>query len=156
MLKIVIFIGLFLYSEIYVIGMVMDELGVWTTVLLLVLTALVGSQLAKRAGVATLQTVANKMREGAPVGRIFAEGGILMGTFFLFIFPGFISDVLAVLLLFPPVRRGVTTLLIRAFRSDPAQTHYASAENTIIEGEATREAEPTLLHLPPPDNKPQR
>ena len=151
MIRILILIGVFLYVELRIVDQVMDILGVWSTVLLLVLTALLGSRLVKWAGVTTLQHMATKLQSGAAIGQECAEGAILLLAGALFFFPGFLSDLLAVLLLLPPVRRPMARLLAHLVRRYHARTRHA--HDTIIEGVATQETEPARLPLPPPDGK---
>ncbi len=163
MLKVGIAIGLFLYLEIYLIGQVMDQWGVLTTLLLLALTAVLGSRLVKREGVATVQNMAIKLQQGAAVGLDLVEGGVLLIAGFLFVFPGFLSDGLALLLLLPPVRRWVAVTLVRAFRQGGGTLHgqavFVDAGGTIIDGESTPVPDsPTtpVLQLPPPGTDPSR
>ncbi|MBF0582919.1 MAG: FxsA family protein [Magnetococcales bacterium] len=155
MAQIFIFLALLLLAEFYLIGQIMDEWGVLPTLLTLVLTGMVGGRLVKREGINTARTLAIKLQEGTPVGLELVEGMLLLFAGFLFIFPGFISDLLALLLLLP-LRRWLAVVVARALHGNQARYPSAKAGETIIEGEAIREAEttqPPLLSLPPTGNK---
>lgn len=148
---------LFLAAEFYGIGRVMDGIGILATLLLLVIPAMVGGRLAKRQGLATLGNMAAKLEGGAAVGLDLVQGGLLLVAGLLFVFPGFISDAMAVLLLLPPVRAVVAVLLVSLLRRHhkPGVTHGMDGE-IILEGEARREpneAADSALRLPPPDHR---
>ena len=144
-----------LWAEFYLIGQVMGWLGVLSTLLLLVLMVVVGSRLAKREGLATLGTLASKLQAGLPVGQDIMEGGLLLLAGFLFVFPGFISDIVAIFLLFSPVRRLFALFLGRFFLK---KSSFSQAGERIIEGEVIQEAEPVSpnLAIPPPGEEPPR
>lgn len=157
MSKILLVLALFLLAELYLIGQIMDTWGVLTTLLALLLTAMAGSRLVKWEAITTLRTLASKLQENSPIGLELLEGLALLVAGFLFVFPGFISDGLAMLLLVPPLRKVLLLLLARTFSA--AQCHASSTrpENTIIEGEAVQEGEtahPPTLCLPPADKNP--
>ncbi|MEO5362320.1 MAG: FxsA family protein [Magnetococcus sp. DMHC-8] len=155
--KILLFLGVLLSSEIYLIGQVMDALGVLVTLLILVTTVVLGGRLVKLAGMVTLRNMAGKLQAGGPIGLELVEGGVLLAAGFLFVFPGFLSDILAVLLLLPPVRRLAVMWLAGALSQRDLSGHAGSAraEYTIIHGEARQEADvpadPSVLRLPSPD-----
>ncbi|MEO5351215.1 MAG: FxsA family protein [Magnetococcus sp. YQC-3] len=88
--------------EIYTVALVADGLGLPATLLIFVLTIIIGGRLVKQEGVATLHNMVTKLQKGAAIDQDFAEGALLLIAGFLFIFPGFISDVLGLLLLLPP------------------------------------------------------
>ncbi|MEO5340347.1 MAG: FxsA family protein [Magnetococcus sp. MYC-9] len=156
MSKIFIFFGLLLLAEGYLIGRIMDIWGVPGTLLLLLLVAVVGGRLVKRQGVATLRTAAMKWRDGTAIGSDLVEGGLLLLAGFLFVFPGFLSDCLALLLLLPPIRGAVARFLLHAFQQGQRPFYTGSSfgpvDETIIEGEAMhQETTPAVLRtIPPP------
>lgn len=159
MSKIFLFLALFLLAELYLIGQIMDEWGVLTTLLALLLTAMVGSRLVKLEAITTIRTLASKLQEKSSIGLELLEGLALLIAGFLFIFPGFISDGLALLLLVPPLRRLLLIFFVRSSPLFQPRASHTSAKDTIIEGEATQErdpAQPPILCLPLNDkNTPQ-
>lgn len=104
-------------------------LGIGWTLLWIVISALLGVVLARRAGLATLLKIHRKLQaEVLPTTELLDMGLILLGAFFLML-PGFVTDGLGVLLALPPARwmiRGLlvillTTLLGRTMTSDPGR-----------------------------------
>ncbi|MDH5772524.1 MAG: FxsA family protein [Rhodospirillaceae bacterium] len=79
--------------------------GGWTTVGLIVLTAVVGLTIVRAQGVGIINKLNRDMAAGAfPVGAAF-EGIALFIAGALLIVPGFMTDTLGFLLLIPPLRR---------------------------------------------------
>lgn len=138
-MKVFLFLILLLCAELLLIGEVMERLGVLLTLLILLLTATLGSQLVKREGIAAIHTLIGKMRERSPIGMNLAEGGVLLLAGFLFVFPGFISDCVAVLFLVPPLRHQVALFLVAFLRRGRSPAH--EARDTIIEGKAIQETD---------------
>ena len=109
------FLGLlgFFFLEIWVLIKVGSSIGALTTLILMVVSALLGSQLVRSQGLATLLNMRNRMQQGeAPAGDML-QGIWLAVAGFLFIFPGFVSDILALLLLQPAIRRLLTLWLLK-------------------------------------------
>src|SRR4051812_35280317 len=91
-------------AELYVIIKVADSIGALPTIALLVADSLLGSYLLKAQG----STVWRRFQETMQAGRIphrevFDGVLVIFGGAFL-ITPGFITDVVGVLLLLPPTR----------------------------------------------------
>jgi UPF0716 protein FxsA len=101
--------------ELAVIVQVADTIGVLNAIGLLVVVSILGAWLAKREGLGTLRRIQAATNRGELPGREVADGALILLAGALMIAPGFISDVLALLLLFPPTRalarRGVLRTL---------------------------------------------
>lgn len=67
-------------------------------------TALVGSFLVRRAGLAVLGRLQSKVSQGQVPGRELSDGAAILVSGAFLISPGFITDILGFLLLIPPVR----------------------------------------------------
>ena len=67
-------------------------------------TAIVGSVLVRRAGVAVLRRLQQRVGEGQVPGRELSDGAAVLVSGAFLISPGFITDVLGFLLLVPAVR----------------------------------------------------
>lgn len=80
-------------------------------------TAVVGSYLVKRAGLAVLRRLRNKVSEGQLPGRELSDGAAILVAGAFLISPGFITDTLGFLLLMPLVRDGIYDLVTRRFRN---------------------------------------
>lgn len=81
-----------------------DRIGIGTTVAIVVLTALVGSWLAKREGLAAWQRVQRTMATGGVPGAELIDGLLILVAGTLLLTPGFLTDIVGILGLFPPTR----------------------------------------------------
>ena len=98
--------------ELAVIIQVGQAIGVAETILLLIAVSVAGGWLVKREGVGVLRRIQASVSAGRVPGRELADGGLIMFAGALLITPGFVSDVLGILLLLPPVRAVVRPVLI--------------------------------------------
>ncbi|HET6951206.1 MAG TPA: FxsA family protein [Acidimicrobiales bacterium] len=100
--------------ELAVIVNVAGSIGVANTLGLLILISLVGAWLAKREGLGVLRRIQAALDRGELPSREVADGALILLAGALMIAPGFLSDCLALLLLFPPTRALVRAPLMRA------------------------------------------
>jgi UPF0716 protein FxsA len=112
-------LGLFLLflvlpvAELYVILKVGDSIGVWWTLLLLAGDSLLGTVLLRSQGRTVWRRFNAAMSEGRLPHREVMDGVlVIFGGAFL-ITPGFITDVVGVLLLLPPSRAVIRGILVR-------------------------------------------
>lgn len=81
-----------------------NTIGFWPTMILIILTGIIGAYLTKRQGLETLKRAQLEMEYGQVPGEAILDGiGILIGGIFL-LTPGFISDIIGFLLLIPQTR----------------------------------------------------
>lgn len=100
-------------AELYVILQVGDAIGAPLTILLLACASLLGSGLLKAQGRAVWRSFNETLAAGALPHREVVEGVlVIFGGAFL-ITPGFITDIVGVLLLLPPTRRVIGRVLTR-------------------------------------------
>jgi len=91
-------------AEIVVLIEVGSWLGVAPTLALIVLSAVIGTWMLRRQGMGVLARAQRLLKQGVlPVAEVF-EGFCLVVAGALLLTPGFISDVVGVALLLPPVR----------------------------------------------------
>ena len=100
--------------ELAVIVQVATTIGVLNTIGLLIAVSILGAWLARREGLVTLQRIQAALGRGEVPNREVADGGLILLAGALMIAPGFISDIVALLLLFPPTRAGFRTVLMKA------------------------------------------
>jgi UPF0716 protein FxsA len=79
-------------------------IGVWPTVLLIILTGVIGSYLAKKQGLATYYQLQRQLQTGQLPGDALLDGICILVGGTLLLTPGFFSDILGLLLLFPGTR----------------------------------------------------
>ncbi len=95
---------LFPLAELYVLIKVGSSIGALATILLLVLSGIAGVLLLRLAGFATAWRARERLARGELPEREMLQGLMMaIGGGLLFL-PGFISDVLALIVLFPPTR----------------------------------------------------
>ena len=80
------------------------EIGLWNTVLLIVLTAILGTWLLRSQGLATLQRAQESLaRQVFPIAEVF-DGLCLVVAGVLLLTPGFVTDAVGFLLFLPFTR----------------------------------------------------
>jgi UPF0716 protein FxsA len=102
--------------EIMVMGKVAAQIGFWDTVVLLILSAVFGTYLAKHQGKVVLLRVQQCMAEGRLPTREMVDGLLIFLGGLLFVFPGFVSDALGLILVFPLTRWIIRWFVIANFQ----------------------------------------
>jgi UPF0716 protein FxsA len=99
--------------ELAVIIQIGGAIGVLNTVGLLLLSSIVGGWLMKREGIGVLRRMQAAVAAGRVPGKELADAALILFGGALMVAPGFITDVLGMLLLLPPVRAVVRAALRR-------------------------------------------
>lgn len=103
-------------AEIWLLIEVGGLIGAGWTVVLVVLTAIVGAVLVRAQGMATLSRSQALLRQGELPALEMLEGVALLIAGALLLTPGFFTDTVGFGLLVPPLRRGlIATVLDREF-----------------------------------------
>jgi UPF0716 protein FxsA len=103
--------------ELAVIIQVGQAIGVFNTIALLLVVSVLGAWLVKREGLAAWTRFQRQVERGAVPSREIADGVLIMLAGALLISPGFVTDVVGILLLLPPVRATIrSAALYRAGR----------------------------------------
>ncbi|MGF1701738.1 membrane protein FxsA [Photobacterium makurazakiensis] len=79
-------------------------LGMWPTIGLVLLTAIVGASLVRSQGIATLMSVQNRLQQGELPAQQIVEGVMLAVSGVLLLTPGFMTDALGMMVLLPAPR----------------------------------------------------
>lgn len=101
--------------ELAVIIKVGAEVGVLNTIGLLLLASIVGGWLMKREGLGVLRRMQIAVNEGRVPGTELVDGFLILFGGALMLTPGFVTDLLGMALLLPPVRIVVRRILRRRF-----------------------------------------
>ncbi len=102
-------------AELYVLIQVGQEIGALDTIGLLILVTVVGAWLVKRTGLSVLSRLQDSLAaRRAPTDELI-DGFLLLFAGLLFVVPGFLTDVLAILLLLPPTRAVARGILKKRF-----------------------------------------
>jgi UPF0716 protein FxsA len=125
--------------ELTVLVAVGRAIGVLATIGLLVLASLFGAALLRREGTRTLGAFVEALRTRKPPHRELLDGILIAAAGVLIVVPGFVSDVLGLLLLLPPTRALVRR---RILRSAARRTPVRFAPGTVVEGEVVDEPAP--------------
>jgi UPF0716 protein FxsA len=79
-------------------------IGVWATLALVILSAVLGATLLRAQGFGILKRISEVSRNGGDPSRDMIHGAMIVIAAFLLIVPGFISDICGLLLFIPAVR----------------------------------------------------
>jgi len=116
--------------EIYLFIKIGSKIGAFNTISLILFTAIVGVAYARHEGFNTLRSgLSGLMRNEMPIYEMIS-GATLAFAAFLLILPGFATDILGILLVFPLTRK----LLIKYF----SKNYYKKKNNNeknFIDGE---------------------
>lgn len=136
--------------EIYFLIQVGSVIGAFSTIVLIVITAVLGAYLFRQQGLATFQRVQATLARGEIPAVEMVEGMVLMVSGGLLLTPGFFTDIVGFLCLVPMLR---TKLALSVMKSQMAgassfqpggfnqQSQPGAGDEDIIEGEFKREDE---------------
>ena len=115
--------------EIYLLIKIGSEIGAITTIFLIFITAIVGVYYAKYEGLNTLKSGFNQLkRNEAPTYEMLSGAAIAFAALLLII-PGFATDLLGFLLIFPLTRKFIFNGLFKKFNT------VNTRKNNFIDGE---------------------
>lgn len=101
-------------------------IGVWYTILIVVITGTVGALLARRQGVAVVGRMRSSMRQGLLPGDELLHGLLVLAGGLLLLTPGLLTDLVGFFLLIPRTRALALRWLKRMFerRINEGQVQY--------------------------------
>ncbi|MEL4440604.1 FxsA family protein [Shewanella algae] len=142
--------------ELSVLIRVGEVLGSWNTVALVILTAVVGVSLVRSQGLSTLMSVQKKLAAGEAPGQEIVEGMMLAMAGILLLIPGFVTDLIGLILLTPITRaplaryfyqrmqlKVVAGAQFRAGTNPFEPPHQRGQGGDVFEGEFERKADPS-------------
>ena len=101
------------FVELFVLIQVGQVVGVWWTILLVLAVSVAGSWLVKREGWAAWRRITTRVQTGEVPGADLVDGGLILLAGALMLTPGFVTDVVALLLLFPASRAVVRRVALK-------------------------------------------
>lgn len=127
--------------ELFVLIQVGSEIGALPTILLVFLTAAVGILLLRRQGYASLLRARQKMAEGQLPAEEMLGGLFLAAGGLLLLIPGFVTDVVGLAFLLPPLRAILVRRLARRFAGSGrfATSIHQQRSSHVIDGEFERD-----------------
>lgn len=84
-----------------------DVIGLWPTLALIILTAVIGTALMRAQGFAALQALQRSLEEGGDPKGPLADGAMILLAGLLLLTPGFFTDAIGFALLAPPIRAAI-------------------------------------------------
>jgi UPF0716 protein FxsA len=103
--------------ELYVIIQVAHAIGILDTIGLLILDSILGGWLMRREGLGVLRRLQAKLNGGELPSTELVDGFLILFGGALMLAPGFLTDLLGMALLLPPVRAVVRRVLARRFKA---------------------------------------
>lgn len=81
------------------------EIGFWVTIGLILATGLIGAFLAKKQGLKAIRDIQESFANYQPPGDKLLNAAFVLAGGLLLLFPGFISDLIGLTLLFSPTQK---------------------------------------------------
>ena len=103
--------------EIYLFIKIGSEIGAITTILLVFATAIIGVYYAKYEGLKTLKSGFIQLSKNEPMGYEILSGAGIAFAALLLIVPGFLSDLMGFLLIFPFTRKFMFRKISKKFKN---------------------------------------
>ena len=115
--------------EIYLLIKIGSEIGAITTIFLIFITAILGIYYAKYEGLNTLRSGFNQLKRNETPTYEMLSGAAIAFAAVLLIIPGFATDLLGFLLIFPLTRKFIFNGLFKKFNT------VNTKKNDFIDGE---------------------
>jgi UPF0716 protein FxsA len=130
-------------AELAVIIAVGQVVGALVTILLLIGVSMLGMTLLRRQGTRTLTAFSDALRDRRDASPEVTDGVLIGVAAGLIVFPGFVSDLAALFLLFPPTRALVRRRLLR--RAEARRRAHPVVNGDIVDGEVVDDRLPNVI-----------
>lgn len=114
-------------AELWVIVQVADQIGVLYTLLLLLLVSVAGARLLKQQGLATWDRMQASLRRSEMPTKEVTDGALILLGGALLLTPGFLTDVVGLLLLIP-LTRGAVKSVFRSMLARRVKVRFGMAQ----------------------------
>ena len=108
--------------EIYLFIKIGSQIGALNTILLILLTAFIGIFYARYEGLNTLRSGFSQLVKNKITAYELISGAVLTFAAFLLILPGFATDILGFLFIFPLSRKIILERFLKKFKNQNQQT----------------------------------
>ena len=115
--------------EIYLFIKIGGHIGAFTTILLIFLTAILGVYYAKYEGLNTLRSGFSQLSQNETPAYEVISGAAIAFAALLLIIPGFATDILGFLLIFPISRKLIFSKFLNKFKKNK------NSKNNFVDGE---------------------
>tara|TARA_A100001037_G_C14932841_1_gene536836 strand:+ start:360 stop:833 length:474 start_codon:yes stop_codon:yes gene_type:complete len=103
--------------EVWILLQIADLAGLLNTIGLLILTSIIGALLVRREGISVFRKAKNEITQGQMPEKQILDGFLILLGGVLMLTPGFFTDIIGFLLLFPPTRLLLRTIVIKRLNS---------------------------------------
>ncbi len=136
-------------AELFVIIQVGQAIGVWWTIGILIADSILGSVLMRSQGRSAWRRFNDALRAGRVPAREVIDGALVIFGGALLLTPGFLTDILGLVLLLPPTRAVVRAVLLRRFAhrlvvsaTAPRRRRPDDIEGTAVDADADQFTDP--------------
>ena len=127
-------------AEIYLLLEVGGIIGALPTVLLVIFTAVLGSWLLRQQGFATFRRFQESLARGEVPAYEIVEGPLILLGGLLLLTPGFITDIMGIVCLIPPLRKKVAQYVVEHYMIQAGSFgESVTTKTNVLEGEFRRE-----------------
>ena len=120
-------------------------LGLWLTILVVVLTAIVGTNLVKSQGLNAIREVQSSFLQGQDIARSLINGTLILIAGILLLTPGFFTDFIGITFLIPMTRNMWISYGIKHFpgfvfinsNNNSKNNPHFKEKNDVIDGDYT-------------------
>ena len=120
-------------------------LGLWLTILVVVLTAIVGTNLVKSQGLNAIKEVQSSFLQGQDIARSLINGTLILIAGILLLTPGFFTDFIGITFLIPVTRNMWISYGIKHFpgfvfinsNNNSKNNPHFKEKNDVIDGDHT-------------------
>jgi UPF0716 protein FxsA len=119
-------------AELAVLIQIGQAIGVLPTIALLIADSILGAALMRSQGRAAWMRFNAALAEGRVPGREVMDGALVIFGGALLLTPGFLSDILGLILLLPPTRAVVRTVLVRRYGARLVATATGGARSRVF------------------------
>ena len=116
MLRLFLLFTLLPALELYLLLQIGAVVGPMNTVLIILITGMVGAWLAKREGLAVVTQLAREVEKGMPPATRVVEGFLVLAGGLLLVTPGVVTDIAGFSLIVPLTRQALAPLVLDAVK----------------------------------------
>jgi len=116
--------------EIGVFIQVGDQIGLGATLVIVIITAIIGVNLLKQQGFAVMRDIQNSLNQGKVPALEIASGAQLLFAGGLLLTPGFVTDIIGFLLMVPAIRLLLAKFLISRINLSNAGMNSANFQSS--------------------------
>lgn len=121
--------------EIYLLIEIGSRIGTLNTIVVIILTAMLGTIMLRLQGLSTIARVQDSLQKGRLPATELIEGLMLLVSGALLLTPGFFTDAIGFLCLIPAVRTPIANAILQRVLQSRKQKTTGNTDDSIIEGE---------------------